>query len=120
MTFSTRPKGRGNKLQQLPHPKLMLQSTSIHKTITCGRVISGRQFGIFVLSVYRDIKAPDKWEHFTGRYVSQKLLSKHMNKYLSAFLIMSAGLYKEYEDAYRKGWSTRDIAADVLGIVSAM
>jgi len=26
--FIPRPEGRGNKLQQLPHPKLMLQSSS--------------------------------------------------------------------------------------------
>jgi hypothetical protein len=74
----------------------------------------------YVDDVHWDIKAPDKWQHFTGCYVSQKLLSKQMNKYLSALLIMSVGLYKEYGDAYREGWSGRDITADVLGIVSAM
>jgi hypothetical protein len=74
----------------------------------------------FVDDQHWDIKAPDKWQHFTGCYVSQKLLSKHMNKYLSALLIISVGLYKEYEDAYREGWSARDIAVDILGIVSAM
>jgi hypothetical protein len=74
----------------------------------------------FVDEEHWDIKAPDKWQHFTGCYVSQKLLSKHMNKYLSALLIMSVGLYKEYEDAYREGWSARDIAVDLLGILSAM
>ena len=67
-----------------------------------------------------DIKAPDKWQHFTGSYVSQKLLSKHMNKYLSGLLLLSVGIYKEYEDAYREGWSARDLAIDALGILSAM
>lgn len=67
-----------------------------------------------------DIKNPDKWQHFTGCYISQKLLSKHMNKYLSALLIMSVGLYREYEDAYREGWSARDVSVDFLGIVSAL
>ena len=67
-----------------------------------------------------DIKAPDKWQHFTGSYVSQKLLSRHMNKYLSGLLLLSVGLYKEYEDAYREGWSARDLAIDALGILSAM
>jgi len=67
-----------------------------------------------------DIKAPDKWQHFAGSYASQKVLSKHMNKYLSGLLVFSLGLYKEYEDAYREGWSARDITVDVLGIVSAM
>ncbi|MGB8656929.1 MAG: hypothetical protein WCE90_03980 [Candidatus Zixiibacteriota bacterium] len=42
-----------------------------------------------------------------------------MNKYLSALLIMSIGVYKEYEDAYREGWSARDLATDALGVLSA-
>lgn len=67
-----------------------------------------------------DIKAPDKWQHFTGCYASQKLLSKHMNKYLSGLLLLSVGIYKEYEDAYREGWSARDLTVDALGILSAM
>ena len=67
-----------------------------------------------------DIKAPDKWQHFAGSYASQKVLSKHMNKYLSGLLVLSLGLYKEYEDAYREGWSPRDLAVDALGILSAM
>ena len=74
----------------------------------------------YVDEVNWDIKAPDKWQHFTGSYVSQKLLSKHMNKYLSGLLLLSVGVYKEYEDAYREGWSARDLAIDALGILSAM
>jgi hypothetical protein len=74
----------------------------------------------FVDEAHWDIKAPDKWQHFTGFYASQKLLSKHMNKYLSGLLLFSIGVYKEYEDAYREGWSARDLAVDALGIVSAM
>jgi hypothetical protein len=67
-----------------------------------------------------DVKAPDKWQHFSGCYISQKLLSKGMNKYLSAILIFSLGVAKEYEDAYREGWSARDLAVNSLGILSAM
>lgn len=67
-----------------------------------------------------DIKNPDKWQHFTGCYVSQKLLSRHMNKYFSGLLLFSIGLYKEYEDAYREGWSSRDLAVDALGILTAI
>ena len=74
----------------------------------------------FVDEEHWDIKAPDKWQHFTGCYASQKLLSKHTNKYLSGLLILSVGLYKEYEDAYREGWSARDLAVDALGILAAM
>lgn len=67
-----------------------------------------------------DIKNPDKWQHFTGCYVTQKLLSRGLNKYLSALVVFSLGVAKEYEDAYREGWSARDLAVNSLGILSAM
>jgi hypothetical protein len=67
-----------------------------------------------------DIKNPDKWQHFTGCYVTQKLLSRGLNKYLSALVVFSLGVAKEYEDAYREGWSARDLAVNSLGIISAM
>jgi len=74
----------------------------------------------FVDEEHWDIKAPDKWQHFTGCYITQKLLSTRINKYVSAMLIFSLGVAKEYEDAYREGWSARDLAVNSLGIVSAM
>jgi hypothetical protein len=67
-----------------------------------------------------DIKAPDKWQHFTGSYVTQKILSKGLNKYVSALVVFSLGAAKECEDAYREGWSARDMAVNSLGILSAM
>lgn len=67
-----------------------------------------------------DIKNPDKWQHFTGFYVTQKLPSRHMNKYVSAVVAFSLGVAKEWEDGYREGWSGRDVLANTLGIVSAM
>jgi hypothetical protein len=48
------------------------------------------------------------------------LLSKHVNKYVSALVLFSLGVAKEYEDAYREGWSARDLAADAAGILAAM
>jgi hypothetical protein len=74
----------------------------------------------FVDEANWDIKAPDKWQHFTGNYVSQRLLSKHTNKYVSALVLFSLGVAKEYQDAYREGWSARDLAADAAGILAAM
>ena len=74
----------------------------------------------FVDEEHWDIKAPDTWQHITGGYVTQKLLSRVMNKYLSALLVFSLGVAKEYEDAYREGWSARDMAVNSLGILSAM
>jgi hypothetical protein len=65
----------------------------------------------------RDIKTPDKWQHFSGCYISRKILSRHFNKYLSASLVMSISILKEYEDAYREVWSARDILVEFLGIL---
>ena len=79
-----------------------------------------RDSWFFVDEANWDIKNPDKWQHFTGCYLTQKLLSKGMNKYLSALLIFSLGVAKEYEDAYREGWSARDLAVNSLGIISAI
>jgi hypothetical protein len=79
-----------------------------------------RDSWFFVDEANWDIKAPDKWQHFTGNYVSQRLLSKHVNKYVSALVLFSLGVAKEYEDAYREGWSARDLAADAAGILAAM
>ena len=79
-----------------------------------------RDSWFFVDEANWDIKAPDKWQHFTGSYITQKLLSKRMNKYFSALLVFSLGVAKEYEDAYREGWSARDLAVNSLGILSAM
>lgn len=74
----------------------------------------------FVDEEHWDIKAPDKWQHFTGCYITQKLLSRRTNKYVSAMLIFSLGLAKEYEDAYREGWSARDLAINSLDMLSAI
>jgi hypothetical protein len=79
-----------------------------------------RDSWFFVDEANWDIKAPDKWQHFTGNYVSQRLLSKHANKYVSALVLFSLGVAKEYQDAYREGWSARDLAADAAGILAAM
>ena len=63
---------------------------------------------------------PDKWQHFSGCYLGQKLLSQYLNPYISAGLIAFIGMAKEYDDAYREGWSNRDLLMDFLGIFAAM
>ncbi|MCJ7496934.1 MAG: hypothetical protein MUO78_02195 [candidate division Zixibacteria bacterium] len=66
------------------------------------------------------IMGPDKWQHFSGCYIAQKLFSQVTNPYLSAGVVAFLGLAKEYDDAYREGWSSRDLLMDFLGIVSAI
>ena len=66
-----------------------------------------------------DIKAPDKWQHFAGSYLCQKILSRYTNRYLSAGFLFSLGILKEWEDAYREGYSTKDVLVNLIGIASA-
>ncbi|MDP3025563.1 MAG: hypothetical protein Q8O10_08520 [candidate division Zixibacteria bacterium] len=66
------------------------------------------------------LAAPDKWQHFSGCYLGQKLLSQYLNRYFTAGLIALLGIAKEYDDAYREGWSNRDLLMDFLGIFAAM
>jgi hypothetical protein len=42
------------------------------------------------------------------------------NPYLSAGVVAFLGIAKEYDDAYREGWSNRDLLMDLLGIASAL
>ncbi|MDP2960004.1 MAG: hypothetical protein Q8N71_01150 [candidate division Zixibacteria bacterium] len=66
------------------------------------------------------IMGPDKWQHFSGCYIAQKLFSQVTNPYLSAGVVALFGIAKEYDDAYREGWSNRDLLMDLLGIASAL
>ena len=66
------------------------------------------------------IQAPDKWLHFSGCYLAQKLFSQVMNPCLSASVVTFLGVVKEYDDAYREGWSNRDLLMNFLGIASAI
>jgi len=69
-------------------------------------------------SEHWDIKPPDKWQHLTGCYLSQKSLSQHFNKYLSASLVMGISILKEYEDACQEERSSSKVFADFLGIIA--
>jgi len=66
------------------------------------------------------IMAPDKWQHFSGSYLAQKLFSQMINPYFSAGVVAFLGIAKEYDDAYREGWSNRDLLMDFLGIAAAL
>lgn len=73
----------------------------------------------YVDNVNWEIKAPDKWTHMMGSMSSSLLLSKVMNKYAAGLLVFTFGAFKEYDDAFREGWSYRDLIADALGVVSS-
>ena len=66
-----------------------------------------------------DIRAPDKFVHAMGSYASCEVLSRVFERrprWQVAAFVMTYGLYKEYGDAFREGWSARDLMADALGI----
>lgn len=66
------------------------------------------------------VAAPDKWQHFIGCYLSQKLLQKRVGKFKAFLFTETAGVLKEMDDGYREGWSPRDLIVDNLGILGAM
>ncbi len=66
------------------------------------------------------IRAPDKWQHFMGSYLSQKLLQQKMGKWKAFLVTEGLGTLKEIDDGYREGWSPRDLIVDNLGILGAM
>lgn len=66
------------------------------------------------------IAAPDKWQHFVGCYLSQKLLQKKMGKFKAFLFTETVGVLKEIDDGYREGWSPRDLIVDNLGMLAAL
>jgi hypothetical protein len=64
------------------------------------------------------IQAPDKFQHMMGSYVLYKTSNMMMDKYLATGVTLGLGIYKEYDDAYREGWSPRDLLMDTLGVVA--
>ncbi len=67
-----------------------------------------------------EIKAPDKWTHMMGSMGSTAVLSRFMNKYAAGALVLTFGVFKEYDDAYREGWSYRDLIADAVGVTASI
>lgn len=66
-----------------------------------------------------DIRCPDKFQHSQGSQVACELINGVVqNRALTLFIVAGAGVYKEYGDAFREGWSPRDLEADGIGIAS--
>jgi hypothetical protein len=67
-----------------------------------------------------EIKAPDKWTHFMGSYsLNETIRLAVKDKYLSGIISFAIGCLKEYDDAYREGWSQRDLYMDLAGNLSS-
>jgi hypothetical protein len=67
-----------------------------------------------------EIKAPDKWTHFMGSYsLNETIRLAVKDKYLSGIISFAIGCLKEYNDAYREGWSQRDLYMDLAGNLSS-
>ncbi len=74
----------------------------------------------FIDDEHWPIKAPDKWQHFNGCYLTQKFLQKKVGKTKALLITESMGILKELDDAYREGWSVRDLIVNNLGIIGAL
>lgn len=56
-----------------------------------------------------------------GSYALSKVSTMIVHdKYFGSFISLGLGLVKEYDDAYREGWSKRDIYMDLLGNISSL
>jgi hypothetical protein len=97
-----------------------LRAGSYPKDGTFKRLPDSRDYWYYVDNNNWAIKAPDKWTHMMGSLGSTLVLGRVMNSYAAGALVLSFGLFKEYDDAYREGWSYRDIIADALGVLSAL
>jgi hypothetical protein len=65
------------------------------------------------------IKSPDKWTHFMGsRALAEIATAATDDKAWGSIIALGFGILKEVDDAYREGWSKRDIYMDVGGIAS--
>lgn len=82
------------------------------------RLSSDRDQWFFIDKNNWYIQAPDKFQHMMGSYVLFKTTDMVMDKYLATGVTLGLGIYKEYEDAYREGWSPRDLLMDTLGVVA--
>ena len=66
------------------------------------------------------IKAPDKFQHMMGSYTLYKISDMLMDKYLAGGVVLGLGIYKEYDDGLREGWSPRDLLMNTVGVVAGM
>ncbi|MEW5995297.1 MAG: hypothetical protein AB1744_13025, partial [Candidatus Zixiibacteriota bacterium] len=67
------------------------------------------------------IKAPDKWTHFMGSYALTELTGEIVrDKALAGMITFGLGILKEMDDAYREGWSDRDLYMDFGGVASSL
>jgi hypothetical protein len=66
------------------------------------------------------IKAPDKFQHMMGSYTLSRIGDQFMDKYLAGGVVLGLGLYKEYDDGLREGWSPRDLLMNVFGVVAGV
>ena len=67
------------------------------------------------------IKAPDKWTHFMGSYALTEVThSVVKDKLWAGAISFGLGLVKEFDDAWREGWSRRDIYMDFGGVASSV
>jgi len=66
------------------------------------------------------IKAPDKWTHFMGSYALTEVINGVVkNKIWAGIVTFGLGVLKEYDDAYREGWSGRDLYMDIGGVAAS-
>jgi hypothetical protein len=84
------------------------------------QLFPGRDAWYFIDDQNWYIHAPDKWQHFSGCYLAQRIGSNFVGKYKVTGIILLGAMAKEFDDAYREGWSGRDMLCNVLGILAGL
>jgi hypothetical protein len=54
-----------------------------------------------------------------GSYALCNLAGLMMDEYAAAGIVLGLGIYKEYDDGFREGWSPKDLLMDTIGIAAA-
>jgi hypothetical protein len=84
------------------------------------RLPSDNDWWYFVDRVNWEIKAPDKWTHFMGSYALSEVIHQVTeNKGWAILVTVGLGILKEHDDAYREGWSSRDLYMDLSGVAAS-
>ena len=102
-------------------PSAEISAKSFHRDGKFKQLDSERDRWFYVDHNNWYIKAPDKWTHFMGGLALTEVTSSIIkDKTWAGVISLGLGLLKEVDDAYREGWSRRDIYMDIGGVAASV
>ncbi|PJA26311.1 MAG: hypothetical protein CO189_11540 [candidate division Zixibacteria bacterium CG_4_9_14_3_um_filter_46_8] len=64
------------------------------------------------------MKNPDKWQHYYGNYATAVLIRDKIGLIPTLSLMTVLNVAKEVEDAYREGFSMKDLEIGTIGLLA--